>query len=280
CLHGLSGNLFSWDVIAPFLNEKGYSVYAYDLRGRGISSKPEIEYGFSNHIKDLFAVIEYYKLKRVILLGHSFGAMLAIRFAILFPELVSGIILMDGGGLLSITQKLKILKVLQPSYERLGKIFPNREMYLEQIKNSPLIPNWSKTIENYFSKELQEVEGGFTCHMPAFVMEEEMKRMGGAIYPSQILTQFLSNPLETIKQIKQGKNLDFEKIECRTLILRATKMNLLPNDDLLPKESFEEMLRRIPNATGEELETNHYGMIFDDLPTRDLLIEKFLGELV
>ncbi|MBP9885210.1 MAG: alpha/beta fold hydrolase, partial [Leptospiraceae bacterium] len=42
CLHGLSGNLFSWDVIAPFLNEKGYSVYAYDLRGRGISSKPEI----------------------------------------------------------------------------------------------------------------------------------------------------------------------------------------------------------------------------------------------
>lgn len=280
CLHGLSGNLYSWDVIAPFLNLKDYSVYSYDLRGRGNSTKPEIEYGFSNHIKDLFKIIEYYKLQKVVLLGHSFGAMLAVRFAILFPELVRGLILMDGGGLLSITRKLNILKVLQPSYERLGKIFPNKEMYLGQIKNSPLIPNWTKEIESYFSKELQAVEGGFTCHMPAFVMEEEMKQMGGAIYPSQILTQFLSNPLKTIKRIKQGKNLDFEKIQSPTLILRATKMNLFPNDDLLPKESFEEMLRRIPNSIGEELETNHYGMIFDNLPKRDLLIEQFLGELV
>ena len=280
CLHGLSGNLYSWDVIAPFLNSKGYSMYAYDLRGRGSSSKPKSTYGFSNHLEDLSQILEFYKLKKVILLGHSFGAMLAARFTILFPELVGGLILMDGGGLLSITRKLKILKVLQPSYERLGKVFPNKETYLEQIKNSPLIPNWSKTIENYFSKELQEVEGGFTCHMPAFVMEDEIKQMGGAIYPNQILTQFLSNPFETITRIKQGKNLDFEKIKCPTLILRATKMNLLPNDDLLPKKSFDEMLKRIPKSKGEELETNHYGMIFDDLPKRDLLIEKFLEEIV
>ena len=57
-------------------------------------------------------------------------------------------------------------------------------------------------------------------------------------------------------------------------------MNLLPNDDLLPKKSFDEMLKRIPKSKGEELETNHYGMIFDDLPKRDLLIEKFLEEIV
>ena len=279
CLHGLSGNLYSWDKLSQYLHSKGYSVYAYDLRGRGFSTKERIEYGFLNHIEDLRKIIEHYKLKKVILLGHSFGAMLAVRFAIHFPELVKGLILMDGGGILPTFQKLKILKVLQPSYERLGKIFPDQNTYLQQIKDSPLIPNWTLAIENYFIKELHSVNGGYTCHMPPYVMEEELKQMGGAIYSLQIFKQLFMSPFETIKKIKQGKSLEFEKILCPTLLFRATKMNLFPNDDLLPQKSFAEMLRRIPNAIGLELSTNHYGMVFDTISERDESMVKFLHSI-
>ncbi|EMJ87931.1 putative lysophospholipase [Leptospira meyeri serovar Semaranga str. Veldrot Semarang 173] len=279
CLHGLSGNLYSMKPLAERLNRLGYRVLSYDLRGRGKSDKPKSGYGFQNHIKDLRGIISHYKIKNPVFFAHSFGCMIAIRYAIAYPEIVKAMILMDGGGLLSLPKRIQVLKVLKQSFERLDVTFSTVSEYLKLIRNSPLVPHWSKEIEEYFRLELEKTKQGYICHMPGFVMEEELKEMGGSMYFSKIFKYLIQEPRRVISKIKENKFLEFEKIGSPTLILRATEMNLFPNDDLLPKESFEFMLERIPNSNGKEVKTNHYGILFDKLKERDDAIENFLSGL-
>ncbi|WP_040506170.1 alpha/beta fold hydrolase [Leptospira wolbachii] len=279
CLHGLSGNLYSMKPLAVRLNRLGYRVLSYDLRGRGKSDKPKSGYGFQNHIKDLRGIISHYKIKNPIFFAHSFGCMIALRYAISYPEVVKAMILMDGGGLLSLSKRLQILKVLQQSFERLDVTYPTISDYLKLVKNSPLVPHWTEDIEDYFRLELEKTKDGYICHMPKFVMEEELKEMGGSMNLLMVFKYLIENPKRVISKIKENKNLDFEKIQTPTLILRATEMNLFPNDDLLPKPSFESMLAKIQFSSGKEIKTNHYGILFDKLKERDTAIENFLHRL-
>ncbi|MCW7493544.1 alpha/beta hydrolase [Leptospira sp. 2 VSF19] len=279
CLHGLSGNLYSMKPLAERLYRKGYKVISYDLRGRGQSDKPKSGYGFQNHIEDLKGIITHYKIKNPIFFAHSFGCMIALRFAIRYPNEVKAMILMDGGGLLSVQKRLQVLKVLQQSFERLDVIYPNISEYLNLVKNSPLVPNWTKVIEEYFRLELEKTNNGYVCHMPRYVMEEELKEMGGSMHKKNIIKYLLKNPKKVISKMIENKKLEFEKIQTPTLILRATEMNLFPKDDLLPKTSFQSMLQRIPFARGEEIKTNHYGILFEELNERDKAIDLFLKNL-
>ncbi|GBF42374.1 hydrolase [Leptospira ellinghausenii] len=279
CLHGLSGNLHSMESFANLLSKAGHKVISYDLKGRGHSGKPNTGYGFMNHIEDLHQLVQHYKLKDFIFLGHSFGCMIALRYALLFPEKISGMILMDGGGLLTVKKRIQILKVLKQSFDRLDVVYRSQNEYFQLVKNSPLVPNWTQKIEDYFGKELHPIQNGYVCHMPKYVMVEELKEMGGAIDLKNVMLQFLSHPIEMGKRMIRNKRLDFESILTPTLILRATKMNLFPNDDLLPKDSFDEMIRRIPNAKGIEIESNHYGILFDEIKERDKTILNFINQL-
>ncbi|TGL88773.1 alpha/beta hydrolase [Leptospira congkakensis] len=276
CLHGLSGNLYSMKPLAEHLNHLGYKVISYDLRGRGKSDKPNSGYGFQNHIEDLRSILTHYKIKNPIFFGHSFGCMIALRYLILYPNEVQGMILMDGGGLLSLSKRFQVLKVLKQSFERLDVTFSSVAEYLNLIQNSPLVPKWSKEIEEYFRLELNKTTNGYVCHMPGFVMEEELKEMGGSMHFPNILKYLIQHPKHVLSKMKENSTLAFEKIQTPTLILRATEMNLFPNDDLLPKESFDFMLKKIPNSSGKEVKTNHYGILFDKLNERDRAIEEFL----
>ncbi|ABZ95179.1 Hydrolase or acyltransferase [Leptospira biflexa serovar Patoc strain 'Patoc 1 (Ames)'] len=276
CLHGLSGNLHSMATFANQLHKKGHKVISYDLRGRGHSSKPNHAYGFENHIKDLNMIIKHYQLKNFILLAHSFGCMIALRYTLLYPEQTKAMILMDGGGLLSVQKRIQILKVLKQSFERLDVIYRSKEEYINLVKNSPLVPKWTKKINDYFIKELHASQNGFICHMPKFVMEEELKEMGGSIQLWKVILNLLLHPKRTIKRMLYNRKPDFENIKIPTLVLRATQMNLFPNDDLLPKESFTEMIQRIPNSKGVEINTNHYGILFDNIKSRDKEIFNFI----
>ncbi|MCB1178988.1 MAG: alpha/beta hydrolase, partial [Leptospiraceae bacterium] len=89
-------------------------------------------------------------------------------------------------------------------------IYPNINNYIELVKSSPIIHKWSDRIEEYFIKELIEIENGYKCHIPLYVMEEELKEMGGSIRKINILKNFLNSPVNFIRKIIKNKNFDFE----------------------------------------------------------------------
>ncbi|MCB1155620.1 alpha/beta fold hydrolase, partial [bacterium] len=51
CLHGLAANVRQWDRLAENLAGR-VDLIAFDLRGRGFSSKPKDGYGPDAHLSD------------------------------------------------------------------------------------------------------------------------------------------------------------------------------------------------------------------------------------
>jgi pimeloyl-ACP methyl ester carboxylesterase len=96
-IHGLASSSHIWDLVAPRLGEMGVEPVAYDQRGHGLSTKPSSGYGFERTVADAAAVIRAAGLRRPIVVGHSWGANVALELAVRRPRLVSGAILLDGG---------------------------------------------------------------------------------------------------------------------------------------------------------------------------------------
>jgi len=74
-----------------------YRLIYYDQRGRRASArgvKPE-DVTMQSDVEDLEGVRKHFRLDSVALLGHSFGAVLAMEYAIRHPDHVSFLILMN-----------------------------------------------------------------------------------------------------------------------------------------------------------------------------------------
>ncbi len=96
-VHGLASNARLWDGVAERLAELGHASIAVDQRGHGESSKPERGYDFQTVTDDLVAVIEQALGRPAILAGQSWGGNVVVEFARRHPDLVSGIVCVDGG---------------------------------------------------------------------------------------------------------------------------------------------------------------------------------------
>ncbi|MEM1131328.1 MAG: alpha/beta hydrolase [Pseudomonadota bacterium] len=84
CLHGFPELNFSWRHQMPMLAQMGYRVWAPNMRGYGASSKPEgIEpYRLDTLVQDVAALIDASGAKKVTLMAHDWGAIVAWHFAI------------------------------------------------------------------------------------------------------------------------------------------------------------------------------------------------------
>ena len=94
--HGLASSQRIWDLMLPSLT-RHFRVVTYDARGHGLSAKPSSGYGFDHLRADALAVIRAARLRRPAIVGHSWGAMVALDVAAERPRSVSAAILIDGG---------------------------------------------------------------------------------------------------------------------------------------------------------------------------------------
>jgi pimeloyl-ACP methyl ester carboxylesterase len=95
-LHGLvMDNLSSWFFTVANAAAERRPVLLYDLRGHGKSERPPRGYALDEHVADLAALLEIERIDRAILVGNSFGGLLALAFARAFPGKVAGACLVD-----------------------------------------------------------------------------------------------------------------------------------------------------------------------------------------
>jgi pimeloyl-ACP methyl ester carboxylesterase len=95
-LHGLGSNARWWDLVAARLSPRN-RVIAPDLRGHGLSDKPETGYGFTQVTGDLLELTSALGLHRFVVMGHSWGASVALALAAETPERTLAVICVDGG---------------------------------------------------------------------------------------------------------------------------------------------------------------------------------------
>jgi pimeloyl-ACP methyl ester carboxylesterase len=116
-LHGLSSNARYWDRVASHLRSR--RLVALDLT-------PETPERAAMHelFQDIAFALERLELERPVVTGHSWGAGLALEFVAKHPDIVSGLVFIDGpiDGVSRIFSWEEVEAFMQPPFQRYAGI--------------------------------------------------------------------------------------------------------------------------------------------------------------
>jgi pimeloyl-ACP methyl ester carboxylesterase len=94
-VHGITGNLAVWHLrIVPALSDR-FRMLTYDLRGHGYSGTPPTGYSPDDMATDLLQLLDALDIERPVVIGHSYGADIALYFAARHPERVREVIAIE-----------------------------------------------------------------------------------------------------------------------------------------------------------------------------------------
>jgi pimeloyl-ACP methyl ester carboxylesterase len=251
-IHGLTANHRCWDSVAAAL-VPDVRLIAYDLRGRGESDKPSTGYSLAIHGEDLAALLEHFGLRRVVLVGHSLGASIALRFAVTRPRAVARLVLIDGG----LDVRAEVLDSLAPAVGRVGMEFPSLPAFLERIRSLPMFAGrWNEYLERYFDYDVERLPSGAVRSKAArYAIEEEVRSL-----------------------MRERLWVDHHRVRCPTLLVRAPDGLLTATDCLMTPEEGRAMSRAIPRCTLAVIpHTNHYTVLLGRNPKLRATLRRFLG---
>ncbi|WP_296226572.1 alpha/beta fold hydrolase [Ralstonia sp. UBA689] len=99
-LHGKNFCAATWEGTIQALTGAGYRVIAPDQIGFCKSSKPHAyQYSFQQLASNTHALLASLGIERAIVIGHSTGGMLATRYALMYPNAVSRLVMINPIGL-------------------------------------------------------------------------------------------------------------------------------------------------------------------------------------
>ncbi len=236
CIHGLTANHTCWASIGDVLSP-AHRLIAYDLRGRGDSDKPEKGYSLEQHGRDLGRLLDHYGLRKAVVMGHSLGAHIALRFAVHEPARVSKLVLFDGG----LDVRAEVLDSLGPAINRLGLEFPSLDVFLDFVKRLPMFERrWNQYLERYFRYDVETLpSGGVRAKAAKHAIEEELRNLA-----------------------RERLWVWHHRVKCPTLIFRAPDGLLTPTDCLMTQEEGVAMATAIPKSRLVVVPgTNHYTVL-------------------
>lgn len=191
-LHGLSANHTTWLPAIKKFQEAKFNILAPDLRGHGFSDKTKkrASYRLPVFADDLDMILKKEGLKKIILIGYSFGGYVALQYALSHPQSLAALVLIS-------TNHVSPLK-----YRGLGFLNPLAYTFLNGLA---WLLFWQKR-KNYYYFDQRTAKG----------------------YWQTTLTGLTTMPL-TINfwMLSESLKIDFsrflEKITCPSLILRGHK---------------------------------------------------------
>lgn len=124
-LHGWGGAIRSFWPVAEQLAARGYQVHVLDLPGFGTSDLPPVPWGVSDYSRFTCHYLDSVGLKRVDLLGHSFGGRISLVLAAEHPDRVRKLVLASSAGIPTtpgIRQRLRTAwaQTIRNTLDRLG----------------------------------------------------------------------------------------------------------------------------------------------------------------
>lgn len=89
-LHGYPLDHHIWDEVAPLLEDK-FDLILPDLRGFGESTTVDAPYTVDDFASDIAGLLDSLGIRKAAIAGHSMGGYVALAFARLFPDRVTGL---------------------------------------------------------------------------------------------------------------------------------------------------------------------------------------------
>lgn len=157
-IHGANGNLRDWTFgLAPTI-AKGYRAIAFDRPGLGYSERPPGNGGdpaFQAHI--LRKAARSLGAERPILVGHSWGAALALAWALSDPDGVTGVVAVSGA-LMPFSEKPMLAEMIGLDELLTG-------FYLDYLQESAVNGGIERFVSRVFNP--QPVPDGYVRHVGA-----------------------------------------------------------------------------------------------------------------
>jgi pimeloyl-ACP methyl ester carboxylesterase len=243
-VHGVTANHRSWDAVVAQVPE--LDVLAPDLRGRGRSNDLPGPAGLHQHGDDLAALLDHVGLDKVVVAGHSMGALAAVVFADDHPDRVERLVLVDGGLPLPMPDGFTVDDVmtatLGPATARLAMTFESREAYRDFWRVHPAFTGGiDSTMAAYFDYDLDEVPDGFASSVRIDLVRDDVA--------SQLDPTVLPPALE--------------RLRVPATLLLAPR-GLMDGDPLYPQDVARSLADRLDLLTLVEVDDcNHYTIVFD-----------------
>ncbi len=235
-LHGLSANANSFESYMKLLDN--CRVISVDLRGRGLSEKPEVDYTMKDHALDIIDMMDVLKIDKVILAGHSFGGLLSVYLAVHFPECISKIILID----VAAKMHPDVRELVAPSVmSRLKKTWSTYDEYITNMKKAPFLQGkWLPEMESFYKADCKETENGIESRSSF----EHIQQAVEAVLNPDIHWE------ELITQIKQP-----------SIVINGTE-TFVNNQVLVSKQFAMETVNMMKDCKYVGVEGNHITMLF------------------
>ena len=244
-LQGGPGGFISERTIKTLspLSEEGYDIYFYDQIGSGQSDRLEdiTEYSADRHKRDLEEIIRRIGAEKVILIGQSWGAILATLLMSDHPELVQSAIFTGPGPIPPMRQGLS--RVVAPDSLNLkDALYSNKEAN-EQSKSAriDLVVFWAKSFGAKLASDeemdgFQTVLDGELNKATVCDTSKAVKAEGGGGFYAQVMTMRSLNEIKDPRPKLRGLTIPIlvMKGQCDNQPWGAAKeyLDLFPNHQL------------------------------------------------
>ncbi|MEX0788213.1 MAG: alpha/beta fold hydrolase [Anaerolineales bacterium] len=177
-LHGFGGSARQWAYQLEKFSARD-RVIALDLRGHGASSAPDGRYDMPALVGDVEHALKALSVRRpLILVGHSFGAAVAVEYALRHPRGVDRLILIAASGEYPLALPYRValaipLPILNTVYPWIRKGLGARPAVLRRIYRDALGPwkGWEKLTK---------------IHVPTLVIRGHRDRVFGRQYMEEV----------------------------------------------------------------------------------------------
>lgn len=190
-LHGYQNTGDMWSPLAAEL-VRDHTVIVPDLRGLGLSSRPEGGYEKVVQARDLAAVLDQLEVAQVDVVGHDIGNMVAFAFAASYPDRTRSLTVMDAP-IPGIGPWDQIIRT--PALWHFSFFGPDAERLVEGRERIYLDRLW-----NLFSVDPTELTEETRAHYAALYAQPGAMRAGFAQFAA-----FPQDALDNVKLLESGK---------------------------------------------------------------------------
>ena len=209
-VHGMNGSLFNFEKLVPLLSED-FRLISLDLPGFGLTGAiPSKDYSTLRFMKTIYQLVDSLNINRFSLAGNSMGGGVSWRYAIQYPEQISGLILIASSSV---------------------RVEEDDEKETDGEESSPLV--WRLLLSNFTRKIL-------LFFTPKFFAEQGLKT---SIYAQDLATKewvnefhelvLLEGSREAIISMFSGERYGnetpeiFNQISAPTLVIHGEEDNLI-----------------------------------------------------
>jgi lipase len=245
-LHGMTGTHMVYRTVARELcsGAQPICLVAPDLRGRGRSAHLPQPHGMAAHVDDLIALLDHVGADRAILVGHSMGCNIAVRFAADHPERTAAVVLLDGG-LPLVSEEMVWADDTDENeppgiFDRFDLTFATVDEYLAYWRKHPALKSaWDEDIDAFVHCDFVVHEDGVRCiaNVKAVLTDVNDLLFDGLTWKAVM------------------------RVRAPVRLMRAER-GLYDDDPLIPLQELDEFLRDQPHVSVEMVpDVNHFTMV-------------------